>query len=524
MTKRVTGMGIVKKLYAKFIQNDELPLEARVLNTASFLGLGAVLVATLARIIEGVGFIPLIAMGAMLIGVVAVLITTNIYHLYKVSVWVVLISFSDLLFPIVFLTNGGSDSGLSAYFVLSVTIIFMLSKGMSRVVMICIHLTLVVALYILDYKDAIPIIRLNEYQLLIDHLQSVIVTGLFIGFCVVFLYAIYENEKNKEAKASKAKSEFLSNMSHEIRTPMNAIIGMTNIAGATEDPEKKDYCIRRIGEASEHLLSLLNDILDMSKIEAEKLELAPTEVSFRAIMEKVSGIVSFKMEEKHQVFQYGIDDAVPEFVLADDQRITQVIANLLSNANKFTPEYGRIGVHVFLTEERAGHVELQVDVTDTGIGISDEQQKRLFNPFQQADASTTRKYGGTGLGLVITKHIVELMGGKIWIVSKPGEGATFSFTIVVEKLDADAIRARRRCSEGGDCGAGKDEIPDCGAFSLLLAEDVEINREIVEALLEPTHIRFDAVENGREAAERYRTAPDDYHIILMDIQMPEMDG
>jgi signal transduction histidine kinase len=441
-----------------------------------------------------------------------------------VSVWIALISFTDILFPVIFLTNGGIRSGLSAYFVLGMTIIFMLSKGVSRIVMICVNLSLIITLYVLDYKALLPIIRLNAYQELIDNLQSIIVAGLFIGLCIVFLYAIYENEKNKEAKASKAKSEFLSNMSHEIRTPMNAIIGMTNIARSIDDMGKKDYCLNRIGEASDHLLSLINDILDMSKIEAEKLELAPTVMSFHRLMEKTSGIVSFKMEEKHQVFRYRIDESVPERVLADDQRITQVIANLLSNASKFTPAYGHIQVLIRAIEDRGDAIVIRVDVTDTGIGISEEQQERLFNPFQQADVSTTKKYGGTGLGLVITKYIVELMDGKIWIESKPGEGSTFSFTINVARADGEEFGApgdADAADAGSEAGAA---IEDYGAFKLLLAEDVEINREIVEALLEPTHIHLECVENGRKAVERYRAAPNDYHIILMDIQMPEMDG
>jgi CheY-like chemotaxis protein len=241
-------------------------------------------------------------------------------------------------------------------------------------------------------------------------------------------------------------------------------------------------------------------------------------------MEKVSGIVGFKIEEKHQVFQYEISETVPQFVLADDQRITQVITNLLSNASKFTPEHGRIDIHIFAIEDMGDQCEIQINVRDTGIGISPEQQERLFNPFQQADASTTKKYGGTGLGLVITKHIVELMDGEIWLESCPGKGSTFSFTIVVKKAIGNAI-SRYWTASGFKTDIGPDgALEDYSAFKVLLAEDLEVNREIVEALLEPTRICFESVENGREAVERYRAAPEDYHLILMDIRMPEMDG
>ncbi|MDR1874716.1 MAG: HAMP domain-containing protein, partial [Synergistaceae bacterium] len=239
--------------------------------------------------------------------------------------------------------------------------------------------------------------------------------------------------REKSEQASRAKSGFLSNMSHEMRTPMNAIIGMTAIAKASADIEKKDYCIRKIEDASTHLLGVINDILDMSKIEANKLELSPINFNFEKMLQKVVNVINFRVDEKQQDFTVRIDRDIPHSLIGDDQRLTQVITNLLGNAVKFTPEHGSISLDTHLVKEENGVCTIRIEVTDTGIGISKEQQSRLFSSFEQAESSTSRRFGGTGLGLAISKRIVELMGGRIWIDSEPGKGSTFAFVIQVTR-------------------------------------------------------------------------------------------
>ncbi|MDR3294850.1 MAG: PAS domain-containing protein, partial [Clostridiales Family XIII bacterium] len=229
--------------------------------------------------------------------------------------------------------------------------------------------------------------------------------------------------------ASRAKSEFLANMSHEIRTPMNAVIGMTTIGKAASDLERKDYCFGKIQDASTHLLGVINDILDMSKIEANKFELSPVEFEFEKMLQRVVNVSNFRVDEKQQKFTVHIDRAIPRTLIGDDQRLAQVITNLLGNAVKFTPEQGSISLNTRFVKEENGICTLQIEVTDTGIGISEEQKLRLFRSFEQADGGTARKFGGTGLGLVISKRIVEMMGGDIWIESEPGKGSTFAFTV-----------------------------------------------------------------------------------------------
>ncbi|MDR1070682.1 MAG: PAS domain-containing protein, partial [Gracilibacteraceae bacterium] len=240
--------------------------------------------------------------------------------------------------------------------------------------------------------------------------------------------------------ANRAKSEFLANMSHEIRTPMNAIVGMTSIGKAAADLERKDYCFAKIEEASSHLLGVINDILDMSKIEAGKLELSAVEFNFEKMLQRVASVVNFRVHEKKQVFTAHIDGALPKTFIGDDQRIAQVVTNLLGNAIKFTPAGGSVTLDARLLREDDGVCAIRVKITDTGIGISPEQQARLFQSFQQAESSTTRKFGGTGLGLAISKSIVEMMGGEIWVESEFGRGSSFIFT----------IRLRRGAEENAD--------------------------------------------------------------------------
>ncbi|MDR0223371.1 MAG: response regulator [Oscillospiraceae bacterium] len=320
--------------------------------------------------------------------------------------------------------------------------------------------------------------------------------------------------------ANRAKSAFLASMSHEIRTPINAIIGMTEIGRNATDVERKNYAIDKVKDASAHLLGVINDILDVSKIEANKLELSPAEYDFRKMIKNVVSIINFRVAEKRQRLYVNADEGIPRCLAGDDQRLSQVILNLLSNAVKFTPEGGKISLDAVFTEGEDGDCELRFEISDDGIGISPEQQKRLFGAFEQAESGISRKFGGTGLGLVISKSIVELMGGKIWVESELGKGSRFIFT----------VKARR--GESGrfdECGGENRERSawnknEFSGKKLLLVEDVEINREIVLLLLEETGLEIDCAENGGKALETIEKNPGKYDAVLMDMEMPEMDG
>ena len=443
---------------------------------------------------------------------------------------------------------------------------------------------------------------------------------------------------------SRAKSSFLANMSHEIRTPLNAIIGMTNIGKKARDMEQIDYCFGKIRDASKHLLGVINDILDMSKIEENKLELSEREFNLERMLQQVVSVNYFRIDEKQQKLRIDYDHDIPYTLIGDDQRLAQVIINLLGNAIKFTPEEGEISIETLFLEDADGICKVQISVADTGIGISPEQQESLFASFQQASVDIAREFGGSGLGLFISKSIVEMMGGEIKVESAVGEGSTFIFTIQMKYIateaserekweglrilvadeDPDHLEHFRGLEEEygvacdivnsfeemalaiklneaydicfmsdlvyeGRSGTDTEDLSACDwdsldialilsnhnlddsredarsigvnryistplfacsitdvfddhlelhrgnenildldgvfhGFHILLVDDIDINREVLMAQLEPTLVAFDCATNGKEAVEMFHASPEKYDLIFMDLQMPEMNG
>ncbi|MDR3123633.1 MAG: response regulator [Treponema sp.] len=317
--------------------------------------------------------------------------------------------------------------------------------------------------------------------------------------------------KEQAEAASSAKSDFLANMSHEIRTPMNAIIGMTAIAKSSNELEKKDYCLEKIENASAHLLGVINDILDMSKIEANKFDLSYTEFDFEKMLIRITNVVEFKVEEKKQNFFIHCDEDIPDFIVCDEQRLAQVITNLLSNAIKFTPNEGNITVNVRKLDEKDRLCTIQVEVADTGIGISEEQIPQLFNSFVQADSSISRKFGGTGLGLAISKWIVEMMDGRIWVESEFGKGSTFKFYFQAER------------GHGSKTGSAKRGSLKLNKLRALVVDDSEDLREYFLSMAKKIGFRCDAVEGGQAAMDLLEKGRR-YDIFFVDWHMPGING
>ncbi|MDR1472050.1 MAG: response regulator [Synergistaceae bacterium] len=834
----------IKKIADRYIFSDDIPLDARVLNMVCAFGLVATVIAAAARIAERVNRFTNLAMAAVFTSIVILMYVSNRSNAYKTFTILTLIALGDVMFPFIFFMNGGIDGGMGTYFVLSIVIVFLLSRGVMCTLLVSGHIAVILSCYFTAYFHPSLIFGLNSFQRYVDNIQSTLVCGFFIGFVIKFQNRIYLLEKEKvddsrlklmeqdnllhavndaaailltpdessfedalrsgmeimarrmevdrvciwknitmvdgllcykrlfnwagshaqwpddeeapvefsyvsslprwerkffngesvsgplsrlseverqrlspygimsilvipvflrnelwgfvsfddcrserefsedeegilrsgslllvnavirnemtrnlvaareEALSStRAKSEFLSNMSHEMRTPMNAIIGMTAIAKSSSNVVRKDYCLGKIEDASAHLLGVINDILDISKIEANKFNLSPAKFDFEKMIQKVINVVNFRADEKQQVLAAHIDRNIPRMLIGDDQRLAQVITNLLSNAVKFTPEHGSISLGARLESESGGLCVIRIEIADTGIGISDEQKSRLFKSFEQADNGISRKFGGTGLGLAISKRIVEMMGGEIWIESELGQGSKFIFTINAERApdksdsssgakgkwknlrlltvggakeahgyfeeaaerfditcDAaasaeeaigmigrndhydvyfvdlklpgmngleltkwidthgtgkhsvvmtlsttewDAIEQEAKAAGvsrflskpllpsaiadcineclagGGSQAANEPSSGECGIFlgrRVLLAEDVDVNREIVTALLEPTLLGVECAENGIEAVRMFSENPDRYDIIFMDIQMPDMDG
>jgi signal transduction histidine kinase/DNA-binding response OmpR family regulator len=832
----------LKSLIQRYVFADNLSLDAKMLNMICSVGMAAAFLATVTRLIMRSNTLLIVVMLGIVFSIAALMVFCNRFKLYTIGIWVFLITFCDILLPVALFSLGGVASGMAAYFVLSIVVIFLLVRSKNRAVLLGTHIVWVIVCYYISFRFPSLVIPLSGTAQYLDNIQAFLVSGFFLGFVIIFQNRIYLNEKEKADDAGReilkqdrllhavneaavilltpdesqfrdalwkgmemmarcvdvdrvqiwknsmdqgslsyaevcewtegsyrettpgmmqfsyrdslpgweeklsngeiidgvlrtmpekererlapygiqsilvipvflqnifwgfvsfddchkerefpqgeksilrsgallianalmrnemtqslvqarekalsgtqAKSDFLANMSHEMRTPMNAIIGMTSIARSASDIERKDYCLHKIDDASTHLLGVINDILDMSKIEANKFELSITDFNFEKMLQRAANVINFRVDEKHQKFTVHIDRRIPRTLSGDDQRLSQVITNLLSNAVKFTPEQGSVHLDTTLLEEKNRVCTLKISVADTGIGIEEGQREKLFKSFEQADTGISRKFGGTGLGLAISRRIVEMMDGRIWVESEPGRGSTFAFTVQVGRGTAkeeslldpgvnwknvrvlavddepeirsyfrdiaqgiglicdtaaggeeaadmierngaydiyfvdwkmpgmDGMELTRRIKKGdknksvvimisavewttiedtakeagvdkflpkplfpstiadiiNEClGAGslaaakesQSESEGTGSFAgyrILLAEDVEINREIVLALLEPSRIAIDCAENGVEALRMFDAAPDSYDMIFMDVQMPEMDG
>ena len=325
--------------------------------------------------------------------------------------------------------------------------------------------------------------------------------------------------KSEAEQANRFKTEFLSNMSHEIRTPMNAILGMTQIANRSQDIDKIKDCINQIESSSHHLLGILNDILDMSKIEAGKLEFSEDAFSLSETILFAISLMQSKTDRGSIALTHSIDIR-NDGVVADRMRLNQVILNLLSNAVKFSPQGGEVNVAVKEIGAEAGRSVYRVMVSDHGIGMTKEQVDRLFTSFEQADNSIAKRFGGTGLGLAISRSIVESMHGRIWVESELGVGSTFIFEVPMNTVNIKDIK-----QIGEKAEEDTDATIDFSGMHTLLVDDVELNRVIVMEMLANTGMQIDEACDGREAMELFERSPvGHYNVILMDVQMPEMDG
>lgn len=334
---------------------------------------------------------------------------------------------------------------------------------------------------------------------------------------------VQELRRAKEAAeaASKAKSRFLANMSHEIRTPMNGVIGMTELILATGLTERQRKYAEAIHASAESLLVVINDILDFSKIEAGRLELEDVPFSLRDLVGATLEMFREKARRKGLLLKTAFEPEVPERVQGDPTRLRQILVNLVGNAVKFT-EKGEVFVRVSRLDEGEGRFLLCFEVRDTGVGIPPEARARIFDGFSQADETTTRKYGGTGLGLTIAKQLVELMGGGISVESSPGKGSVFRFTVRVAGLKDEAAVNRCPTVEPARFPASPTVRDDGDRPSVMVAEDNPVNQEVCREILEYLGCRVHMASNGREAVEELSRTR--YDLVFMDFQMPEMDG
>ncbi len=333
--------------------------------------------------------------------------------------------------------------------------------------------------------------------------------------CIGLMSVVEKDTKSLETVNKVSKTLFLSNMSHEIRTPLNAIIGMTNIAIRSEMKDETKKCLDNIKNASYTLLDIVNNATDISKLEVDELELSKEYFEIEVLLDNIYNIIGIKAGEKQQEVVFSIDANVPRFYIGDALRLTQAIINILNNAIKFSDEYSKIYLNVGVTTIVNNMASLNITISDEGIGMSEEQISKIFNPFEQGDNRFARKFGGAGLGLAISKQIVQLMNGEIKIDSEEGKGSTFTILVKIKIAECENYKAEEELNI---------ENVDFNDINILLVDDVELNREIVKSILEHTRINIDEATDGYESVDKFSKNPDKYDMIIMDIQMPELDG
>ncbi len=377
--------------------------------------------------------------------------------------------------------------------------------------------------------------RLNTNAIVMMATVMVIIVAIFIIYFINLKAHSKQLEAARESaetaqkaaeRASLAKSEFLSRMSHEIRTPMNGIIGMTEIARRnSDDPEKVDDCLKKVSLSSKHLMSLINDVLDMSKIESGKIQLKNELFDLKAFLENIENIYSVQAEEKDLEFKISLFGNIDALIGGDSLRLNQILTNLLSNAFKFTPKGGRVVLNVSELKHEGNTILLRFAVKDNGVGIKKENLEKIFEAFEQENAEVTHKYGGTGLGLSIVKKFSELMGGSVKVRSEFGKGSEFEVElpfIVTDRSHTIEWKTERDNSDR----TSDNKVYDFNGKHILLAEDNELNREIATELLgEGTGAIIDEADDGQKAVSLFEESEIGYYdLILMDIQMPRMDG
>ena len=323
-----------------------------------------------------------------------------------------------------------------------------------------------------------------------------------------------KQEHAAAVRANQLKSEFLATMSHEIRTPMNGVLGMCELLQRTDLDKRQRRLTETILRSGRSLLAILNDVLDYSKIEAGKIELTNGEFAIAELLDGVAATFSAEAQIKNIRLETRIAPEVPARAIGDQQRLRQVLVNLVSNALKFTTK-GSVRIACSVDNISAGHLQLRFDVSDTGIGIPLAAQARIFEPFEQVSSRNSKDHGGTGLGLAIAKRLVMAMGGEISVHSRPGEGATFSFTVDLEQAPAQPAPSPAAIATGWQFALGS-------APHVLVVEDNAVNREVVCGMLEQMNCTVMAVENGAQALEACKRTV--YDVILMDCEMPVLDG
>jgi signal transduction histidine kinase/AmiR/NasT family two-component response regulator len=521
----------IKRLLHRYIFSDELPLEGRILNLVCCFGIVGALTTALVQLFAGASLLSVLSVLGMIGAAVLMVLISNKIRIYRLGSRITVILVCHILMPLLFFTKGGINSGMTGYFVMCMMLIFFVWSGKASIIMVGLFMLIVALCYVIQwhFPDLVIPFRLDR-QRYIDHVQTIYIAGLLLGCAALYQNLIYIREKKKAEASAKAKTDFLANVSHELRTPLNAIIGLGELELQKNLQGETARNLEKIHTSGKILLSIINDLLDFSKIESGKFELVPSEYRITSVINDTVSLNIIRIGSKPVEFHLRVDETIPERLFGDELRLRQILSNLLSNAFKYTREGS---VDLCIKYERpvpsAKTIILVCSVTDTGIGIRQEDLRKLFSIYNQVDTRSNRHIEGTGLGLSICKNLTEMMGGTISVESEFGRGSAFSVRIPQDIVNDKPIggvtarnlenfrfitvtRERRR--------KPRLQMPYVRA---LVVDDVETNLDVARGMLLPYGLEIDCASSGPEAIKLVREGRP-YQIIFMDHMMPGMDG
>ncbi len=520
---------MLKEWFEK-IFGDSIPLRERLFRIIVCMGIAAMTLAIISNIALKQSLHILLP---LLFGLFVLLLAFWISYRYnKMDVAATLIvSVVDwIMFPIIYFTSGGIESGATVWFVLGIIFIFLLFSGKKLIVVLLITQGVFLSTYVYDYYHPQVVIPMaSARDVAFDSALAVYLVSMAIGGIIKFQSRIFDREsaiteqqKKELEEINQSKSKFFANMSHEIRTPINTIIGLNEMTLRENLPDEIVENSLNIQNASKMLLSLINDILDLSKIESGKMEIVPGQYGTGAMFSELINIIWIRAHEKNLEFKLDVDKNIPSMLYGDEVRLRQILINILTNAVKYTRE-GSVTLSAAFQKTDINEGELKITVADTGIGIRKESMDDLFSSFKRVDQKKNKNIEGTGLGLSISKQLIDLMGGKIEVDSIYTKGSTFTVTVIQKIVDEKPIgrinaMVRRKLSER-DKYRQSFEAPDA---KILIVDDNEMNLLVAVKLLRSTKVQIDTATSGKECLEKTRAKQ--YHVIFMDHKMPEMDG
>ena len=516
---------MIKKL--KTYMFSDTPLKTKVFYIVTLGALMACLIGILSALSNGLPYI-----GSLFAAVFLGCLILYVWKTRKAELgsYLLILFINCFLFPYCFYMEGGINGGVSMWYILSFFAVFLLMRGKWLWIMLLFSFASMTATYTIAYRHPDWVTPLkNEWTMYVDFVFSIVIIGSICGIIVWFQNQVYLGEQkkildqNKELeRLAKMKNSFFANMSHEIRTPINTIIGLNEMILREDVSDEVAENAVHIQSASKMLLTLINDILDMSKIESGKMEIVPIQYETSALFTDLVNIIWVRAHEKNLEFNLDISPGIPSILYGDMVRIKQVVTNLLTNAVKYTPK-GFITLTARTEAIDSNRVMLTISVRDSGIGIKKEDIQHLFQSFQRVDETVTVGIEGTGLGLSITQQLVELMGGKITVDSIYQKGSIFTIQLEQKIINPKPIGHRNFLTK---TSAGKRrkykqifEAPDA---RVLVVDDNEMNLLVAKKLLRETKIHVDLAKSGQECLEL--TRQHFYHVIFMDHMMPEMDG